>query len=136
MNHRREDFTMSRATVMRALAVGMALCAAVGCGKKPAESAAAARYLVVFSQCNNAEPYRAAQNALLRKLFAEYPDVNLVITDAQQDNARQISQIETSIRQKPNLLIVAPNERAPLTAEDRQLLEEIRRENAEKSREG
>jgi ribose transport system substrate-binding protein len=40
----------------------------------------------------------------------------LVINDAQQDNARQISQIETAIRQKPDLLIVAPNERAPLTA--------------------
>ena len=73
-------------------------------------------YLVVFSQCNNAEPYRAAQNALMTKLFAAYPDVNLVISDAQQDNSKQVAQIETYIRQKPDLLIVAPNERAALTA--------------------
>ena len=35
--------------------------------------------------------------------------------DAQQDSAKQISQIETAIRLSPALLIVAPNERAPLT---------------------
>jgi ribose transport system substrate-binding protein len=74
------------------------------------------KHLVIFSQCNNAEPYRAAQNATMQALFAKMPDVELVITDAQQDNAKQISQIETAIRQKPDLLIVAPNERAPLTA--------------------
>src|SRR6266540_3003377 len=74
------------------------------------------RYLVAFSQANNAEPYRAAQNALLQKLFRKYSDVELVIADAQQDNSKQIAQIETFIRQRPALLIVAPNERAPLTA--------------------
>ena len=73
------------------------------------------KYFVAFSQANNAEPYRAAQNRLMEKLFAKYPDVHLVIADAQQDNSKQIAQIETLIRQKPSLLIVAPNERAPLT---------------------
>jgi ribose transport system substrate-binding protein len=72
-------------------------------------------YLVAFSQCNNAEPYRAAQNALMTKLFSEQHDVHLVIADAQQDNSKQAAQIEAFIRQKPDLLIVAPNERAPLT---------------------
>ncbi|HEV3198076.1 MAG TPA: substrate-binding domain-containing protein, partial [Bryobacteraceae bacterium] len=72
--------------------------------------------VVAFSQANNAEPYRAAQNALMEKLFAQYPDVKLVISDAQQDNSRQVAQVETFIRQKPDLLIVAPNERAALTA--------------------
>jgi ribose transport system substrate-binding protein len=72
-------------------------------------------YFVAFSQCNNAEPYRAAQNQLMEKLFHEKGNVQLVIADAQQDNSKQIAQIETFIRQKPDLLIVAPNERAPLT---------------------
>jgi ribose transport system substrate-binding protein len=73
------------------------------------------RYLVVFSQCNNSEPYRAAQNDAMRRLWGAQPDVNLVVMDAQQDSVRQIAQIETAIRMKPQLLIVAPNERAPLT---------------------
>jgi len=72
--------------------------------------------VVAFSQANNAEPYRASQNAFMAKLFARYPDVKLVIADAQQDNSKQVAQVETFIRQKPALLIVAPNERAALTA--------------------
>jgi ribose transport system substrate-binding protein len=75
----------------------------------------AKKYFVAFSQCNNAEPYRAAQNQLMEKLFQQRGDVQLVIADGQQDNSKQIAQIETFIRQKPDLLIVAPNERAPLT---------------------
>jgi ribose transport system substrate-binding protein len=74
------------------------------------------QYFVAFSQCNNAEPYRAAQNALMEKLFNQAGDVKLVIADAQQDNSKQVAQVETFIRQKPDLLIVAPNERAALTA--------------------
>ena len=71
--------------------------------------------MVAFSQANNAEPYRAAQIAMMRKLFAEDDKVNLVIADAQQDSSKQIAQIETFIRQRPAVLIVAPNERAALT---------------------
>jgi ribose transport system substrate-binding protein len=72
--------------------------------------------VVAFSQANNAEPYRAAQNGLMSKLFAEDKDVRLAIADAQQDNSKQVAQVETFIRQKPDLMIVAPNERAALTA--------------------
>jgi ribose transport system substrate-binding protein len=84
----------------------------VGCAKPPAEK----QFFVAFSQCNNAEPYRAAQNALMTKQFHEAGGVKLVIADAQQDNSKQVAQVETFIRQKPDLLIVAPNERAALTA--------------------
>jgi len=72
-------------------------------------------YLVIFSQCNNAEPYRAAQNELMTRLWAEKSDIEFEVTDAQQDNSKQISQIETAILRSPDLLIVAPNERGPLT---------------------
>lgn len=95
-------------------AVLPALLLAAGCGNKSATEKK--QYFVAFSQCNNAEPYRAAQNALMQKLFNEAGDVKLVIADAQQDNSKQVAQVETFIRQKPDLLIVAPNERAALTA--------------------
>ncbi len=93
----------------------------VGCGQPGPNNAGDAkvgkksRYLVIFSQCNNAEPYRAAQNELMTELWAEKPDVDFEIVDAQQDNSKQISQIETAILRGPDLLIVAPNERGPLT---------------------
>lgn len=78
--------------------------------------AEAKKYLVIFSQCNNAEPYRAAQNDSFKQLWGAKPDVTFEIMDAQQDNSRQVSQIETAIRRKPDLLIVAPNERGPLSS--------------------
>jgi ribose transport system substrate-binding protein len=73
-------------------------------------------FLVIFSQANNAEPYRASQNDSFKALWGQYDDVKLEILDAQQDNSRQISQIETAIVKNPDLLIVAPNERGPLSA--------------------
>jgi len=100
------------------LVLALLACALAGC--KPSSTAqpgaaAPAPKLVVFSQCNNAEPYRAAQNAEMARLWAAHPDVQLTIMDAQQDSAKQIGQIETAIRMAPSLLIVAPNERAPLS---------------------
>jgi ribose transport system substrate-binding protein len=97
----------------RLLTAALGLAALISCG---GESGGKKQMLVAFSQANNAEPYRAMQNALMEKLFAQYPDVKLVISDAQQDNSKQVAQVETFIRQKPDLLIVAPNERAALTA--------------------
>jgi ribose transport system substrate-binding protein len=89
-----------------------AVCLLTACGGAGTKK----QFVVAFSQANNAEPYRAAQNALMTKLFAQMPDVKLVISDAQQDNSKQVAQVETFIRQKPGVLIVAPNERAALTA--------------------
>jgi ribose transport system substrate-binding protein len=91
----------------------LAMVSACGAGTKTAEKK---QYFVAFSQCNNAEPYRAAQNELLTRICARYSDIKLSIADGQQDTSKQIAQIETLVLQKPDLLIVAPNERAPLTA--------------------
>jgi ribose transport system substrate-binding protein len=96
------------------LAVVAALTIA-GAGCRSSQQKSTKQYFVAFSQCNNSEPYRAAQNTLMEKSLAAGGNVRLVIADAQQDNSKQIAQIETFIRQKPDLLIVAPNERAPLT---------------------
>ena len=100
--------------------LSLCLLTLAGCGDSGTEPGGesgegAKKYYVVFSQCNNAEPYRAAQNQLMEKLWGQYDDVTLEIMDAGQDNSKQRNQIETTIRKKPNLLIVAPNERGPLT---------------------
>lgn len=92
-----------------------AACIAVLLGAGCGESGASGKRLVIFSQCNNAEPYRAAQNRRLQELFGSVTNVELVIHDGQADAAKQIAQIENSIRQKPDLLIVAPLQRDSLT---------------------
>lgn len=110
MSQRFSSGFLQRALVLAAIAL------LASCGRTGGGPGGAKKYFVAFSQCNNAEPYRAAQNALMTKLFSEAGDVRLVIADAQQDNSKQTAQVETFIRQKPDLLIVAPNERAALTA--------------------
>ena len=98
--------------------LGITACFLVGCGGSDggsSDGSEAKSFKVMFSQCNNAEPYRAAQNAKLKELFAQNPEVKLVVMDGQADASKQISQIETAIRQKPDLLIVAPLEREPLS---------------------
>jgi ribose transport system substrate-binding protein len=94
----------------RILLIALTALSALGCAPQPPT-----QKLVAFSQANNAEPYRATQKALMEKLFAQTPDVKLVVADAEQDNNKQIAQIETFIREKPAVLIVAPNERAAMT---------------------
>jgi len=88
------------------------VCPFFGCGQN---SDTGTKYTVIYSQCNNAEPYRAAQNKLMEELFAKDPEVSLNILDGQADAAKQISQIENAIRLKPDLLIVAPLQRDALT---------------------
>src|SRR5271154_622579 len=103
--------------MIRSLLLTAALSLLAGCSRPAGPAAGAPRpHFVAFSQCNNAEPYRAAQNELLTRICAKPGDIKLTITYGQQDNSKQIAQIETLILQKPDLLIVAPNERAPLTA--------------------
>src|SRR5437899_4500288 len=98
---------------LSAISAFLLLTCLAGCSTSPAPKK---QFFVAFSQCNNAEPYRAAQNALMTKLFSEAADMKLVIADGQQDNSKQVAQVETFIRRKPDVLIVASNERAALTA--------------------
>jgi len=102
-----------------ALVFTAAVVTLAGCGQtstEPGTDAGENSYVIAFSQCNSAEPYRTAQNNIMKREIKKYPGCQLVIQDAQQDNARQIAQIENFITQKVDVLIVAPNEAAPITA--------------------
>jgi ribose transport system substrate-binding protein len=82
-----------------------------------AADAQAHQFVVGYSQSNNAEPYRAQLNIQLTTFIKKYPDLKLLpITDAKQDNSLQISQVQSFIAQKVDVLIVSPTEAAPLTA--------------------
>jgi len=75
-----------------------------------------AKYLIGFSQCNNAEPWRQAMNSAAKKEAENYKELlKLEFTDAQQDNSKQIADVESFIRKKVDLLIISPNEAKPLS---------------------
>jgi len=94
-----------------AAVLGAALAAAVsGCGPQQP-----ARRLVGFSQCNLGEPWRVAMNAEVAARAKDFPDLEIVYADAQQDNAKQVADVENFLRQGIDLLMISPNEARPLT---------------------
>jgi ribose transport system substrate-binding protein len=73
------------------------------------------KHLIGFSQANLGEPWRVAMNADVAARAKDFPDLEIVYADAQQDNAKQVADVENFLRQKIDLLIISPNEAKPLT---------------------
>jgi ribose transport system substrate-binding protein len=95
----------------RCVALGLAIAIAVAaCGRQ-----SRARFLVGFSQSNLGEPWRVAMNAEVAERAKAFPQLDIVYADAQQDNAKQVADVETFLRQGINLLMISPNEAKPLT---------------------
>lgn len=73
-------------------------------------------YLIGMSQANNAEPYRVQMNDDIEAAAGKIDQFDVEIADAAQDNATQVSQVENFITQQVDLLMISPNEAAPLTS--------------------
>ncbi len=83
-----------------------------------------ARFLVGFSQCNLGEPWRVAMNAEVTARARDFPQLQIVFADAQQDNAKQVADVENFLRQRIDLLMISPNEARPLTPIVRRVFEQ------------
>src|SRR5271154_4079031 len=77
-----------------------ALAVTLGCGK-----AKSGKHLIGFSQCNLGEPWRVAMNAEVAARAKDFPDLEIAFADAQQDNAKQVADVENFLRQKIDLLM-------------------------------
>ncbi|MBA2278364.1 MAG: substrate-binding domain-containing protein [Chloroflexia bacterium] len=73
------------------------------------------RYLIGMSQANRGEPWRQAMNDQIAAAAAQHPNIEVVFADAAQNNAKQVADVETFLQQGIDLLIISPNEAAPLT---------------------
>jgi ribose transport system substrate-binding protein len=111
-------------SLVRPLAAIAAVAALVtGCASKAPSSDSGSgsggkkEFVVGYSQSNNAEPYRAQLNLQLEYYMKQHPGMRLLpIADAHQSSATQVSQVQNFIQRKIDVLIVSPNEPAPLTA--------------------
>ncbi|MBW3625276.1 MAG: substrate-binding domain-containing protein [Armatimonadetes bacterium] len=72
-------------------------------------------YLVGMSQANKGEPWRQAMNDQIAAAAAKHPNMKVVFADAAQNNAKQVADVENFLQQGIDLLIISPNEAAPLT---------------------
>jgi len=76
--------------------------------------AAKDKYVIGMSQANKAEPWREAMDSQIANAAKQYPEFEVVFQDAAQDNAKQVSDVENLLTQGIDLLIISPNEAAPL----------------------
>lgn len=94
-----------------ALVLVVAMVLALGAASAMAEGT----FLIGMSQCNLGEPWRVAMNAQIAAAAEKYPEFEVVFSDAAQDNSKQVADVENFIQQQVDLLIISPNEAAPLT---------------------
>lgn len=80
----------------------------VVCSRKEAD------YTIAVSQCSE-DDWRAQMNKEILREALFYLGVNIEVYQAHDDNVRQIQDIESLIKKKVDLLIVAPNEAEAIT---------------------
>lgn len=73
-------------------------------------------YTIGMSQANVAEPYRERMDDDIRAAAESVPQFTVEFADAQQDNAKQVSDVENFLTKQIDLLIISPNEATPLTS--------------------
>ena len=85
---------------------------------------AADKIKIGYSQCTLNHPWRVAQTDGNR-IFCEknYPDVELIITDGNNDSGKQVSDIESLLAQDIKVLMVAPLTADALTPIVKQAME-------------
>ncbi|MFD9890131.1 substrate-binding domain-containing protein [Amycolatopsis sp. NPDC059027] len=92
-----------------------------GQGKQTGPSQAACKgaggsFVIGMSQANLSEPYRQQMNDDITRAAKSVPQFTVKFADAQQDNSKQVADVENFMTQKIDLLIISPNEATPLTA--------------------
>lgn len=74
------------------------------------------KYTIGMSQANLAEPYRVRMDDDIRKAAQKVPQFEEVqFSDAAKDNSKQVTDVENLITKQVDLLMISPNEAAPLT---------------------
>jgi ribose transport system substrate-binding protein len=80
------------------------------------EESARQVYVIGISQASFAEPWRSVANSQYKEAAAKHQELKIILLDGRQDNNKQISDIQSLINQKVDLIIASPNEAKPLTA--------------------
>src|ERR1035437_6559926 len=73
------------------------------------------KYRIGFSQCTNADTWRKTMLMEMQSELNYYPSLELITTNANNNSAKQIKDIQELLTENIDLLIVSPNESVPLT---------------------
>ena len=91
--------------------VALSLLPLVGC-----KSSDDAKFTIGMSQSNLAEPWRAQMNKDIEEAAAKHPQIEVIYKNAEQDSLKQQAHVREFIEKGVDVLIISPNEAAPLTA--------------------
>jgi galactofuranose transport system substrate-binding protein len=109
-----KKFIVSRKpiTVMVIAIVGMMLIAGASCAKKGSrDSGGTGKFKVGFSQMEENNPWRIAETNSLREEARKRGDkFELVVTNAQGQTSKQVSDVEDLIAQRVDAILLAPRE--------------------------
>jgi len=75
-----------------------------------------AEFTIGMSQSNLAEPWRAQMNQDIEGAAAKHPEIKVIYKNAEQDSLKQQAHVREFIEKGVDVLIISPNEAAPLTA--------------------
>lgn len=98
-----------------ALVLALAMLLIVGAYAEEVDMSVLQGLTVGFSQCDNANSWRIAETDSMQATATEY-GVDLIVTDAATDLAKQASDIEDMVAQGVDYLVVAPQEEDGLQA--------------------
>jgi galactofuranose transport system substrate-binding protein len=98
---------MARFASLRLWPLALAAVAVLGCTRK--DAASDDTFVVGFSQMESDNPWRIAQTKSLRDEAAKR-GVELVVTDAQGQTAKQVSDVEDLIARRVDIIVLAPRE--------------------------
>ena len=73
------------------------------------------KFLIGFSQCTTADAWRKSMDQEMQNELLYYPDLRLLIKDAENSSKKQVDDISELLDAGIDLLIVSPNESEPLT---------------------
>jgi ribose transport system substrate-binding protein len=85
---------------------------------------AADKIVIGFSQCTMNHPWRVAQTQVNKKYAEEhYPDVDLVITDGQNQAQKQVADVESLVARHVKVLMLSPLTEQALTPVAKEAIE-------------
>ncbi len=111
----REKFGFKRSTGGLALLSGLLFCIAV-CLSCNTTGKQKKMYRVGFSQCTMVNKWRQTMLEGMQRELSFHPEIKFIFKDANGHTEKQIEQIQELIDQQIDLLIVSPNEAAPITS--------------------
>src|SRR4051794_17353069 len=67
-------------------------------------------YTIGFAQTGSTNPWRLAETASMKDQFETKLAWKLIMTDANEDTAKQLADVDSIIAQKPDIIIFPPRE--------------------------